>query len=64
MSTAAATTNNKLGALIFLHGLGDSPAGWSSIEQQLPRIQPRLANIQYVFPAAPVIPLAINGNGT
>jgi Phospholipase/Carboxylesterase len=66
-STNTSSSNNKLktgGALIFLHGLGDSPAGWSSLANRLPQIQPRLANIQYIFPAAPTIPIAINGNGT
>lgn len=52
------------GALIFLHGLGDGPAGWMSLKHQLPRLQPRLANIHYVFPAAPTIPISINGGGT
>ena len=50
------------GALIFLHGLGDTPAGWSySITQELPEIQPQLSDIKYVFPYAPVIPISING---
>lgn len=59
-----ATAGSRDGALIFLHGLGDSPAGWSSLKQNLPRWQPRLANIEYVFPAAPTIPISINGGGT
>lgn len=49
------------GALIFLHGLGDSPRGWSSLEQSLPRLKPSLKDIKYVFPAAPTIPITING---
>jgi lysophospholipase II len=63
-STAAIILNStcKTGALIFLHGLGDSPAGWSSLEQMLPKIKPRLSNVKYVFPAAPTIPISINGN--
>jgi len=41
---AAATTSSKYrGAVIFLHGLGDSPAGWSHLEQALYKIKPRLA---------------------
>ena len=28
---------------------------------QLPRLQPRLSNIEYVFPPAPTIPISING---
>jgi lysophospholipase II len=58
MSTPA---SSSAGALIFLHGLGDSPAGWSSLQTQLPSLQPRLSNIKYVFPHAPTIPISING---
>lgn len=50
------------GALIFLHGLGDTPSGWKSLEKALPTYQPRLSQIKYVFPAAPVIPIGINGD--
>jgi hypothetical protein len=50
------------GALIFLHGLGDTPAGWRSLERTLPRHLPRLSQIKYVFPAAPRIPIGINGD--
>ena len=65
MSTSASSSkNNKSAALIFLHGLGDTPAGWSSLENQLPNIQPSLSNIEYVFPAAPTIPISINGGMT
>jgi lysophospholipase II len=62
-STVASALNStcKTGALIFLHGLGDTPAGWSSLEQMLPSIKPRLANLKYVFPPAPIIPITING---
>lgn len=65
MSTTSSNANtnnaNKPAALIFLHGLGDTPAGWSSLENQLPSIQPSLSSLQYVFPAAPTIPISING---
>lgn len=57
MSTSAAS---KRGALIFLHGLGDSPAGWSQLQRSLPQMKPRLKDIKFVFPAAPTIPLSIN----
>lgn len=62
-SSVAAALNStcKTGALIFLHGLGDTPAGWSSLEQMLPSIKPRLENVKYVFPPAPIIPITING---
>jgi len=61
MSTTNSNNSKAQGALIFLHGLGDTPAGWSSLEYQLPQLQPRLAQIEYVFPHAPTIPIDING---
>jgi lysophospholipase-2 len=63
--TAAAMANTsgsaKQGALIFLHGLGDTPAGWSELKHILPSFHSRLSEIEYVFPEAPQIPLTING---
>eukprot|EP00548_Thalassiothrix_antarctica_P006631 CAMPEP_0194131382 /NCGR_PEP_ID=MMETSP0152-20130528/2171_1 /TAXON_ID=1049557 /ORGANISM="Thalassiothrix antarctica, Strain L6-D1" /LENGTH=230 /DNA_ID=CAMNT_0038826151 /DNA_START=106 /DNA_END=798 /DNA_ORIENTATION=+ len=53
--------DTKQGALIFLHGLGDTPAGWSDLRRNLPSFHSRLQNIEYVFPAAPQISLTING---
>jgi len=53
---------SKPAALIFLHGLGDSPAGWSSLKHTLPSLKPNLTELKYVFPKAPDIPLSINGN--
>jgi lysophospholipase II len=50
------------GALIFLHGLGESPAVWSMVQNQLPLLQPRLSKIKYIFPTAPIIPLSIYEN--
>lgn len=58
---SSSAASNNAGALIFLHGLGDTPDGWSSLERQLPALRPRLSNIRYVFPHAPIIPLSING---
>jgi len=60
MSTSAASCNGK-SAVIFLHGLGDSPAGWSSLEDTLPQLRPKLQSINYVFPPAPTVGLTING---
>ena len=60
-SAASPTTATKSAALIFLHGLGDSPAGWSSLASSLPRLKPRLQNVEYVFPPAPTIALSISG---
>jgi len=50
-------------AVVFLHGLGDTPAGWSSLEYQLPSIRKTLGgeNVHYVFPPAPTIGITING---
>ena len=60
---SAMSTKSYRGALIFMHGLGDTPRGWSNLEQTLPRLKPNLdsSNIKYVFPAAPTIPITING---
>lgn len=55
------STTPKQAALIFLHGLGDTPSGWSSLESALPKLQPNLKKVVYVFPAAPTIPISING---
>jgi lysophospholipase-2 len=41
--------------------LGDTPAGWSSLEQILPSIKPRLKAVKYIFPPAPIIGITING---
>jgi lysophospholipase-2 len=60
-STSTTSSQPPAAALIFLHGLGDTPAGWSSLSSQLPLMKPSLANIQYVFPPAPTIPISING---
>jgi len=65
MSTSAASQScgrEGKSALIFLHGLGDTPAGWSSLEQQLPSLRNSLGeDVHYVFPHSPTIGLTING---
>ena len=63
MSTSASSSSKK-GALIFLHGLGDSPAGWSHLAQMLPSMKPKLGEITYVFPPAPTVAITINGGMT
>ena len=55
------SSTTKHAALIFLHGLGDGPRGWSVLEKQLPALKPRLANLHYIFPQSPEIPISING---
>ena len=63
----AAKKSNSPAALIFLHGLGDTPAGWSSLEYTLPSIRETLESqggggkMKYVFPHAPTIGISING---
>lgn len=60
------TTTCKTGpaALIFLHGLGDTPAGWSSLEYTLPSLKKNLQQLTYVFPPAPMTAITINGGMT
>ena len=61
-STAASCSAlDSPGALIFLHGLGDTPAGWSELEYSLPQMQSSLSKLRYVFPPAPTISITING---
>jgi predicted esterase len=57
----SSSTTSKSGALIFLHGRGYSTVGWVHLQRSLPKLQPRLSNLEYVFPAAPTIPISING---
>jgi predicted esterase len=51
------------GAVIFLHGLGDTANGWASLDHMLPSICPRLSTekIEYIFPQAPVKGVTLNG---
>mmetsp|Transcript_6969 Transcript_6969/g.9767 ORF Transcript_6969/g.9767 Transcript_6969/m.9767 type:complete len:219 (-) Transcript_6969:820-1476(-) len=49
-------------ALIFLHGLGDTSAGWSSLQFSLaPALQKLGLDIEWIFPDAPIAPVSING---
>ena len=59
-TTAAAATPNNKRALIFLHGLGDTPKGWSSLKQQFSS-QLSEYDIKWIFPAAPRAPVTISG---
>ncbi|OEU09166.1 Phospholipase/carboxylesterase [Fragilariopsis cylindrus CCMP1102] len=65
---AASSSSSKYnGALIFLHGLGDTPSGWSHLQNSLQVIKPRLNSnsIKYVFPPAPIDQsITINGGAT
>lgn len=70
MMSSAATKNAKQTtqrcALIFLHGLGDSPRGWSHLEDTLQDYHSSLAptRVKYVFPGSPTIPISINGGAS
>ncbi|KAL7483970.1 hypothetical protein ACHAW6_009615 [Cyclotella cf. meneghiniana] len=55
-------SDNGKSAVIFLHGLGDTPAGWSSLQRNLPSIRPKLGkDVHYIFPPAPTVSISING---
>jgi predicted esterase len=46
-------------SLIFLHGLGDSSRGWSSVFNMLSR-NPKLQHIKFILPNAPSQPVTLN----
>merc|ERR1712010_123973 len=48
----------KTAAVIFLHGLGDTCAGWSSIARQYAA---ELPHVHWEFPNAPTQPVTCNG---
>jgi len=66
LSTAATTTCAMKAGVVFLHGLGDTPAGWSDLKYQLGAQKASLKSpdISWVFPAAPTIAITINGGAT
>ncbi|SJX60160.1 related to lysophospholipase [Sporisorium reilianum f. sp. reilianum] len=45
--------------LFFLHGLGDSSAGWSDVAQMLSQ-RPSLSHVRFVLPDAPIQPVTLN----
>lgn len=59
----AATVKPAKGAIIFVHGLGDSGAGWSWFPQLAKQssIIKNCDSINYVFPNAPLMPITANG---
>ena len=57
---AAMTSSTKSGALIRLHGLGGTPAGWSELESALPSFRVLLKDIRYILPPATPL-ITING---
>ena len=56
-------SSREKAAVIFLHGLGDSPDGWASLTEALPELRPSLAqlDITYVFPPAQMVAITVNG---
>mmetsp|Transcript_31924 Transcript_31924/g.77183 ORF Transcript_31924/g.77183 Transcript_31924/m.77183 type:complete len:350 (-) Transcript_31924:489-1538(-) len=62
IDTASDSPKDKA-AIIFLHGLGDSPDGWASLAEALPNLRPSLAklDITYVFPPAQMVGITVNG---
>ena len=66
MSKTAAMSSTSVksrpaASIFFMHELGDTPRGWSQLQGMLPSTQPRLSQLQYVFPPAPTIGITING---
>lgn len=45
--------------VIFLHGLGDSPLGWTFFAEEAAR-QNRLNHVKFIFPEAPNQPVTLN----
>lgn len=45
--------------LFFMHGLGDSSAGWSDVAQMLSQ-RPSLSHVRFVLPNAPIQPVTLN----
>lgn len=48
--------NNAKGAVIMLHGLGDSGAGWTFIAQHFEQV----FDLKWILPNAPAIPVTLN----
>ena len=63
INTTSEKSSKDKAAIIFLHGLGDSPDGWSSLAEALPNLRPSLAklDITYVFPPANMVGITVNG---
>ena len=57
-TAAAATAAPGLSSLIFLHGLGDSGAGWAFLRGEL---SPRFPRMRFAFPNSPTQPVTLAG---
>ncbi|KAF9438473.1 hypothetical protein BGZ76_007592 [Entomortierella beljakovae] len=51
-----ATTKHSA-TIIFMHGLGDTGAGWAPVGEELSKYLP---HVKFIFPNAPVIPITLN----
>ncbi|CAF0899059.1 unnamed protein product [Brachionus calyciflorus] len=56
MSVILKPTAKQTATVIFLHGLGDTGHGWSSVFSEFKR-----PHIKYIFPTAPIRPVTLNG---
>ena len=56
-------TGKWAAGIVWLHGLGDSGAGWKFIEGELgSRLTQKLGgNVKWLFPTAPTAPVSCNG---
>mmetsp|Transcript_35776 Transcript_35776/g.95972 ORF Transcript_35776/g.95972 Transcript_35776/m.95972 type:complete len:230 (-) Transcript_35776:399-1088(-) len=57
-TTVVGNSADPTGVVVWMHGLGDSPRGWSSFCAGLARSMPHL---KFVLPEAPVNPVSCNG---
>lgn len=56
MSVILQPTAKQTASVIFLHGLGDTGHGWSTVFQSFKK-----PHIKYIFPTAPIRPVSLNG---
>lgn len=45
--------------VIFIHGLGDSGAGWADAVEHMKARRKRLGEVKFILPNAPVIPITM-----
>ncbi|TQS32048.1 hypothetical protein Golomagni_07649, partial [Golovinomyces magnicellulatus] len=52
-------TKQHTATVIFIHGLGDSGAGWADAVEHMKRRRQRLDEVKFVLPNAPPIPITM-----
>lgn len=52
--------SRHVASIIFVHGLGDSGAGWSFLPE-LFSAQAQLQGVKWILPNAPLTPVSLNG---